>query len=205
MEAFFRDHPGVLNGIDADAIAVAQQQLEDAAARLSDHPQQRGDAGSDEPGHDLRVRRDGVLRRRRSSSAIRPSTRSYGTSPASEAELVYRKAKQVSSVTYNLFTIAKKMDSEPPVVWHVRAGRGAGERQERADQAVPDHGVAVRLDGLLRVRALPLGAQPGGVPGGPAAVRRSRAGGVGQLPGPLEGRRTAVRTTPPSTRSPTTC
>jgi len=32
-----------------------------------------------------------------------------------EARLVYRKAKQVSSVTYNLFTIAKKMDSEPPV------------------------------------------------------------------------------------------
>lgn len=31
------------------------------------------------------------------------------------AELVYRKAKQVSSVTYNLFTIAKKLDSEPPV------------------------------------------------------------------------------------------
>lgn len=33
-----------------------------------------------------------------------------------EARLVYRKAKQVSSVTYNLFTIAKKLDSEPPVV-----------------------------------------------------------------------------------------
>ncbi|MBE0465801.1 MAG: hypothetical protein IBX71_01070, partial [Candidatus Desulforudis sp.] len=31
------------------------------------------------------------------------------------AGLVYRKAKQVSSVTYNLFTIAKKLDSEPPV------------------------------------------------------------------------------------------
>lgn len=32
-----------------------------------------------------------------------------------EARLVYRKAEQVSAVTYNLFTIAKKMDSEPPV------------------------------------------------------------------------------------------
>lgn len=32
-----------------------------------------------------------------------------------EARLTYRKAKQVSSVTYNLFTIAKKLDSEPPV------------------------------------------------------------------------------------------
>lgn len=32
-----------------------------------------------------------------------------------EARLVYRKAKQVSSVTYNLFTIAKKLDSDPPI------------------------------------------------------------------------------------------
>lgn len=31
------------------------------------------------------------------------------------AGLIYRKAKQVSSVTYNLFTIAKKLDNEPPV------------------------------------------------------------------------------------------
>ncbi|MBV6467742.1 MAG: hypothetical protein PGMFKBFP_03112 [Anaerolineales bacterium] len=31
------------------------------------------------------------------------------------ARQIYRKAKQVSSVTYNLFTIAKKLDSEPPV------------------------------------------------------------------------------------------
>ena len=35
--------------------------------------------------------------------------------PKRSARLVYRKAKQVSSVTYNLFTIAKKLDSEPPV------------------------------------------------------------------------------------------
>jgi hypothetical protein len=35
--------------------------------------------------------------------------------PAGVAGLVGRKAKQVSSVTYNLFTIAKKLDGEPPV------------------------------------------------------------------------------------------
>jgi len=40
----------------------------------------------------------------------------YGKQPApSEPRLVYRKATQVSSVAYNLFTIAKKMDSEPRV------------------------------------------------------------------------------------------
>jgi hypothetical protein len=32
-----------------------------------------------------------------------------------DAELVYRKAQQVSSVTYNLFTVAKKLDAEAPV------------------------------------------------------------------------------------------
>jgi hypothetical protein len=32
-----------------------------------------------------------------------------------EAELVYRKAKQVNSVTYNLFTVAKKLESEPQI------------------------------------------------------------------------------------------
>ena len=40
----------------------------------------------------------------------------YGKVPTqAESRLVYRKARQVSSVTYNLFTIAKKLDSEPPV------------------------------------------------------------------------------------------
>lgn len=37
------------------------------------------------------------------------------TAPAGVAELVIRKAKQVSSVTYNLFAIAKKIESEPPI------------------------------------------------------------------------------------------
>ena len=40
----------------------------------------------------------------------------YKNPPASGLpELVYRKAQQVSSITYNLFTIAKKLDSELPV------------------------------------------------------------------------------------------
>ena len=35
--------------------------------------------------------------------------------PKAEPKLVYRRAKQVSSVTFNLFTIAKKLESEPAV------------------------------------------------------------------------------------------
>ena len=37
------------------------------------------------------------------------------TGPQAEPRLVYRKARQVSSVTYNLFAIAKKLDTEPQV------------------------------------------------------------------------------------------
>ena len=46
----------------------------------------------------------------------------------SEARLVYRKAKQVSSVTYNLFTIAKKLESEP-------TGRRACRRRSKCAKA----------------------------------------------------------------------
>lgn len=40
----------------------------------------------------------------------------YGRpAPAGEAQLISRKAQQVSSIAYNLFTIAKKMNSEPQI------------------------------------------------------------------------------------------
>ena len=42
--------------------------------------------------------------------------KTYGKAPtAKEPKLVYRKAKQISSVTYNLFGIATKLNSEPSV------------------------------------------------------------------------------------------
>ena len=37
--------------------------------------------------------------------------------------MVYRKAKQVSSITYNLFTIAKKMVPRALNPWHIRPCR----------------------------------------------------------------------------------
>ncbi|HVQ40248.1 MAG TPA: hypothetical protein VMS31_22090, partial [Pyrinomonadaceae bacterium] len=40
----------------------------------------------------------------------------YGKTPSpAEAKLVRRKSSQVTNVTYNLFTIARKLDTEPPV------------------------------------------------------------------------------------------
>jgi hypothetical protein len=52
--------------------------------------------------------------------------------PAGVPELISRKAKQVSSVTYNLFAIAKKLDSEPPV----RAISGTAVQQAEAKSAL---------------------------------------------------------------------
>ena len=55
--------------------------------------------------------------------------------PPSEPELVSRKVQQVSSVTYNLFTIAKKLDSELSV-----AGMSAPPQvQERARKSLIKH------------------------------------------------------------------
>ena len=45
-----------------------------------------------------------------------------------ESKLIYRKASQVSSVTYNLFAIAKKLDSEV----QVRAISGTTEQYAEA-------------------------------------------------------------------------
>lgn len=52
--------------------------------------------------------------------------------PAGVPELVSRKAKQVSSVTYNLFAIAKKLDSEPPMM----AISGTAVQQAEAKSAL---------------------------------------------------------------------
>lgn len=52
--------------------------------------------------------------------------------PAGVPELISRKAKQVSSVTYNLFAIAKKLDSEPPVM----AISGSAGQQAEAKSAL---------------------------------------------------------------------
>lgn len=52
--------------------------------------------------------------------------------PTGVPELINRKATQVSSVTYNLFAIAKKLDSEPPV----RAISGTTVQQSEAKSAL---------------------------------------------------------------------
>jgi hypothetical protein len=57
----------------------------------------------------------------------------WGTpAPAGVPELIGRKAKQVSSVTYNLFAIARKLDSEPPVM----AISGTAVQQAEAKSAL---------------------------------------------------------------------
>ncbi|HEY9422994.1 MAG TPA: hypothetical protein VIW92_16400, partial [Thermoanaerobaculia bacterium] len=111
VEAFVRDHPDVLQGVGANA-------AEAEAAREGVKTLQR------------------VYQITPSNEAM-PTLMSLGLTSAydvvalsrdvfldryeryfpsrKEAELVYRKAQQVSSVTYNLFTIAKKIESDTPV------------------------------------------------------------------------------------------
>ena len=89
-----------------------------------------------------------------------------------EARLVYRKAEQVSNVTMSLFNLARELESTPQLFAMGATTEVRQSARRRDDQALPDAGGAVRLAGLLRLRALPLGAQPGRVPGRPAAVRR---------------------------------
>ena len=108
--------------------------------------------------------------------------------PSGVPELVSRKAKQVSSVMYNLFAIARKLDTEPPV-----AGMSAplAVRESVKTELIKHYPSMESLFGSMdyceceHCRSV-LSPEPGGVSRGPPAVRRYRAGPVGQLSRALE-------------------
>jgi peptidoglycan hydrolase-like protein with peptidoglycan-binding domain len=109
VESFVRDHPEVVNGIDAHAIATAQQGLKTLQRVYQITPSNEAvpvllSLGLTSAYDVVALSQDVFLER-------------YGHKfPSREqATLVHRKAQQVSSVAYNLFTIAKKLDSEAPV------------------------------------------------------------------------------------------
>lgn len=54
-----------------------------------------------------------------------------------EAQLVYRKAQQVSSVTYNLFTIARKLDGDVPMYGLSAAPEGKDEAKDALIKQFP--------------------------------------------------------------------
>jgi hypothetical protein len=97
----------------------------------------------------------------------------YGKTPTqAESQLVYRKAKQVSSVTYNLFTIVKKLDSEPQI-----AGMSAHVevRESVRNELIKQFPTLESLFGSMD-------------------FCRCRAGCMGQFPGAVEKKNTAIRT-----------
>jgi ABC toxin N-terminal region/Salmonella virulence plasmid 28.1kDa A protein len=66
-----------------------------------------------------------------------------------EAKLVYRKAQQVSSVTYNLFTIAKKLDSEAPVAVISGTPQQHADAKDKLKVALKDYPTMESLFGSM--------------------------------------------------------
>jgi hypothetical protein len=106
VEAFVRDHPTVLNGVDANAAKQGMKTLQRVyQITPSDEVMPTLLSLGLTSAYDVvALPQDTFLER----------YGRYFVSPE-QARLVYRKAQQVSSVTYNLFTIAKKLDSDTPV------------------------------------------------------------------------------------------
>ncbi|MCK5014071.1 MAG: hypothetical protein KAS66_09645 [Candidatus Omnitrophica bacterium] len=109
VEAFVRDHPEVLNGIATNAVETAKQGMKTLQRGYQLTPS--NEAMTTLLSLGLTSAYDIVIRSQEDFIT------SYGFmfSSLEQARLVYRKAQQVTSVTYNLFTIAKKLDSEAPV------------------------------------------------------------------------------------------
>ncbi|HKV08115.1 MAG TPA: neuraminidase-like domain-containing protein, partial [Thermoanaerobaculia bacterium] len=106
VEAFLRDHPGVVTGADADAARQGMKTLQ-RVYQIS-------------PGDDAMPTLMSLGLTSAYDVVALPQEmflERYGSYFASldQARLVYRKAQQVTSVTYNLFTIAKKLESDTPV------------------------------------------------------------------------------------------
>ncbi|MBD2026807.1 neuraminidase-like domain-containing protein [Leptolyngbya sp. FACHB-711] len=74
----------------------------------------------------------------------------YGRNPSQEeTRLVYRKAKQVSSVTYNLFAIAKKLDSDATVQTISGTPQQRVEAQDKLKGALKDYPTLESLFGSM--------------------------------------------------------
>jgi len=109
VESFVRDHPEMLNDINANVVETAKQGMKTLQRVYQITPSNESmptliSLGLTSAYDVVALSQDAFLI-------------SYGHKFPSlkQARLVYRKAQQVSSVTYNLFTIAKKLDSEAPV------------------------------------------------------------------------------------------
>jgi hypothetical protein len=109
VESFVRDHPEVLNGIGANKVETAKQGMKTLERVYQITPSNEAmltllSMGLTSAYDVVALSQDAFLK---SYDHKFPSLE--------QARLVYRKAQQVASVTYNLFTIAKKIDREVPV------------------------------------------------------------------------------------------
>ncbi|XXY16741.1 neuraminidase-like domain-containing protein [Sorangium sp. So ce216] len=115
VNAFLRAHAGVATGMVADALARAEEQMKTLQRVYQITPNHEAMPVLMSQG--ITSAYD-VMAYSESSFLASYTARFrelYGWEPPSEeVALIYRKAQQVSSVTYNLFAIARKMDAEAP-------------------------------------------------------------------------------------------
>ncbi|HYI12532.1 MAG TPA: neuraminidase-like domain-containing protein [Thermoanaerobaculia bacterium] len=116
VSAFLKTHPGVAADLEPGPRAVAEQQMRTLHRVYQVTPSNEAMAVlmslGTKSAYDVMVHSEDQFR----SLYERKYFELYGRKPPkSESHLVYRRAGQVSAVTYNLFTIARKLDSEPQV------------------------------------------------------------------------------------------
>jgi peptidoglycan hydrolase-like protein with peptidoglycan-binding domain len=109
VDAFYRDNPDVMNGIPGNRRGAAKQSMKLVHRVYQITPSNEAmttmlELGLTSAYDVVGISKDQFLKR---YSAKFPSN--------DQACLVYRKSQQVSSVTYNLFTIAKKLEGDAPV------------------------------------------------------------------------------------------
>lgn len=116
VETFFKTHTGVTAGMEGDEIDAAKQQIKTLQTVYQITPSNDAmtvliASGMTSAYHVTAYpQKEFVAKYEREYIAV------FNFPPPSEEPLlIYRKARQVSSVTYNLFTMARKMGSDLPV------------------------------------------------------------------------------------------
>lgn len=116
VETFFKTHTGVTAGMEGDEIDAAKQQIKTLQTVYQITPSNDAMtvlmASSMTSAYHVTAysQKEFVAKYEREYTAV-----FNFPPPLEEPLLIYRKARQVSSVTYNLFTIARKIGSDLPV------------------------------------------------------------------------------------------
>lgn len=116
VDTFIKAHPGVTVGMEDNEVSAAQQQMKKLQRVYQITTSNEAinvlmNLGMTSA-FDVTAHSEVVFSKLYEAKYLKL----YGKVPTKkESHLIFSKAKQVSSVTYNLFTVAKKLDSEPSI------------------------------------------------------------------------------------------